>query len=414
MNKYVSRKAVLSFWSPEISAFGFWIAVVVVSLCLVLAGIVGLICAITFEVMFAVLGDVRKDFSLDVESMEDMLLKQKCKAAVRHYVQKVTVSLAGTHFLCHVHILSVSHQNDAAPTVLLLHGNASSAFCFAELFDELSEKFNILAVDITGFGRSTSARPPKHQTSDFYAKFISALLVQMSLKKVYVIGHSFGGFVASLFAAQSPQSVTRLLLIDPAGIFPTLGATGAYWAVFFKWSLLQSHRNFGKVGTWMFSVFCHARRWGLEARYWYAVSGARDSWGDRVMAEYISLSWSRAYWLEPMLPALLDARIPIATAYGRHDCIMPPHQGKALQDIFGWPTRVLEDSGHVLLGGKDTSVLAEYVNEFFKDGQCEKTAGRKSIDKEALLCFQASFSAAESLSSIKELYEYLGEKTKVY
>lgn len=411
MQKYSPCKAVLFFRSLKISALGFWFAVSVFAPCLILSGILFLACAILFELVFAIQGSTREDLSFDVAETEDILLRQKCKAPVRHNVKEITVSLGGTRFLCRVHMLCVSHKDHAAPTVLLLHGNASSAFCFAELFDELSEKFNILAVDIPGFGRSTSARPPKHQTSDFYAKFISALLVQMSLTKVYVIGHSFGGFVASLFAAQSPQSVTQLLLIDPAGIFPTLGATGAYWAVFFKWSLLQFHRNLGRVGTWMFSVFCHARRWGLESRYWYAVSGARDSWGDRVMAEYISLSWSRAYWLEPMLPALLDARIPIATAYGRHDCIMPPHQGRALHDIFGWPTRVLEDSGHVLLRGKDAYVLVQYIIEFFDDVQREKRLGNSPVDRETLLSFKASFSTTESLGSIKAMYEYLGSRT---
>merc|ERR1712216_194027 len=55
------------------------------------------------------------------------------------------------------------------------------------------------------------------------------------VRQVAVMGHSFGGYLAILFAKQHKERVSSLTLVAPAGLLPTHGSLGAYWAIFFRW-----------------------------------------------------------------------------------------------------------------------------------------------------------------------------------
>jgi len=338
----------------------------------------------------------------DLEYTEDLLLKKKCDARVRHGWKEINFYCGGGEFSCRAHFLRIPHPD--APTILLLHGNGSSSICFREIFDALSRDFDVVALDLPGFGRSTSMRPSRELSTEFYAQFIYFFLCELSLTRVFVAGHSFGGFVGSVFACRYPHRVSHLLLIDSAGIFPTLGWSGAYWGVFFKFSVLQSARNFGIFGGGVFSTLC--RLFGfdaLEAVYWHAIF--RASWGDKVVGEHISVSWTRSQWTEPILPLVCKLRIPIATVYGRHDCIMPLHQGEILRDIWGWGIFILEQSGHSPFHGVDAGVLAGHILEFF--GNCKASSAAKRVDTGELLQFESSFSPGDTLACIERMYEYL-------
>lgn len=374
-----------------------------------------LVVALLLEILFQIRRDVRispSSILSDLDAAEDKLLTNVCTSAVQHIWKEIIVSCEGIDYRCRGHALFIPHQQNVdAPTILLVHGNAASAFCFADLFDELSETFNVLAIDLPGFGRSQCPRPPKHVASEFFSTFVSTFLAEMSLNRVYVVAHSFGAYIAAELAVRSPQLVSHLMLLDAAGVFPTLGATGVYWAIFFKFSVLQWHRFLGGIGSWSFFNLFHASGSSLEVYYWHTVTGAADSWGDRAMADYIFLSWNRAYWREPALPTLARLRVPIATGYGKDDDIMPPHQGHAMEDVFGWPTESFVNSGHVPLHGQDVKDVVKYIHTFFaRDvGRSHGSPAKsKQIDKRSLVMYQSCFSTTETMRTIRSLYTSLG------
>jgi esterase len=74
----------------------------------------------------------------------------------------------------------------------------------------------VIALDLRGHGRS--GRAPSYSLSDFGTDVI-ALLDQLELTQVDLVGHSLGGFVALSVAAQQPQRIRRLL-IEEAPIPP--------------------------------------------------------------------------------------------------------------------------------------------------------------------------------------------------
>lgn len=103
-----------------------------------------------------------------------------------------------------------------APTVLLLHGWGCDSSIFSFIENGLSEGASVLSVDFPGHGKS--ADPPEPWGVPDYAEQIALLLDELSLPKVDVVAHSFGGRVALWLASHHPERVKRLVITGGAGI----------------------------------------------------------------------------------------------------------------------------------------------------------------------------------------------------
>jgi pimeloyl-ACP methyl ester carboxylesterase len=104
------------------------------------------------------------------------------------------------------------------PPVLLLHGWGTSSQNLAGLVTWLSPECRVLAVDLPGFGWSDP--PPAAWASTEYAAHVRQLLDRLGIQAAAVVGHSFGGRVALRLAAETPDRVSRLVLVAAAGIRP--------------------------------------------------------------------------------------------------------------------------------------------------------------------------------------------------
>ncbi|MBI4536350.1 MAG: alpha/beta hydrolase [candidate division NC10 bacterium] len=106
-------------------------------------------------------------------------------------------------------------EGEGAP-VLLLHGWGVSNESFASLAPVLAERFQVLRVDLPGFGWSEG--PPVAWGSAEYRDHVAALLDGLSIGRAAVLGHSFGGRIAIRLAAEQPARVARLVLVASAGL----------------------------------------------------------------------------------------------------------------------------------------------------------------------------------------------------
>ncbi|MEP7166335.1 MAG: alpha/beta hydrolase, partial [Ferruginibacter sp.] len=93
--------------------------------------------------------------------------------------------------------------------VLLLHGNSSSISLFQRQIPELSKQFRVIAVDTRGQGRSTE--DGKTYTYDLFADDMNALLDNLLLDSVNIVGWSDGGNTGLIMAMKYPSKVKRLI-----------------------------------------------------------------------------------------------------------------------------------------------------------------------------------------------------------
>jgi pimeloyl-ACP methyl ester carboxylesterase len=108
---------------------------------------------------------------------------------------------------------------DRAPDLIFLHATGFNAQTYAPLLGSLGDRHAIMAIDQRGHGQSTLPIHP-HGMVDWrlYAGDLVALLDRRSANgdpPVMLVGHSLGGVVSILAAAERPQAVRGLVLLDP-------------------------------------------------------------------------------------------------------------------------------------------------------------------------------------------------------
>ena len=132
-------------------------------------------------------------------------------------------------------------RGGSGPPLLLLHGHPQSHVMWHEVADELASVFTVVLMDLRGYG--DSARVPSDAEHLPYSKRVMALdavavMQHYGFTSFQVLAHDRGARVAHRLAADHPEVVQRLMLLD---IAPTLAMydntsdafARAYWHWFF-------------------------------------------------------------------------------------------------------------------------------------------------------------------------------------
>ena len=100
----------------------------------------------------------------------------------------------------------------SGPAVILLHGYAETSRMWRPLIPRLAGKFTIIAPDLPGIG--DSAIPKDGLDMKTAAIRIHALAKSLGVSRARVVGHDIGLMVAYAYAAQFPDEVAKLVVMD--------------------------------------------------------------------------------------------------------------------------------------------------------------------------------------------------------
>lgn len=125
--------------------------------------------------------------------------------------------------------------------LLLLHGHPQTHAMWHRVADGLAREFTVVMMDLRGYG--DSGRPQAGEGSCSYAKREMALdalaaMRDCGFQRFAVLAHDRGARVAHRLAADHPDAVTRLVLLDIAPTLAMYDQTAlafamAYWHWFF-------------------------------------------------------------------------------------------------------------------------------------------------------------------------------------
>jgi pimeloyl-ACP methyl ester carboxylesterase len=103
--------------------------------------------------------------------------------------------------------------------VVLVHGFSVPYFIWDPTFEFLKETgFRVLRYDL--IGRGYSDKPDLRYDIDLFCKQLRELLDTLGFENIVLIGLSMGGPITASFTTRYPESVGKLVLVDPAGARP--------------------------------------------------------------------------------------------------------------------------------------------------------------------------------------------------
>jgi pimeloyl-ACP methyl ester carboxylesterase len=113
-------------------------------------------------------------------------------------------------------LLSVKEHNiwytdsGTGTPVVLLHGYLESSEIWNGFAEKLQGEFRVICADLPGHG-SSEVYGPVH-TMEFMAEVVKELLDKLGLKKVFMAGHSLGGYVTLAFLELFPEYLSGYCL----------------------------------------------------------------------------------------------------------------------------------------------------------------------------------------------------------
>jgi pimeloyl-ACP methyl ester carboxylesterase len=98
--------------------------------------------------------------------------------------------------------------------LLMVHGLGGSAINWMAVGPQIAEHYHALAIDLAGFGQTPLFR--RLAAVGANANLVHEFVEKVIGEPVVIMGNSMGGHIAVLEAAIHPESVTALILVDPA------------------------------------------------------------------------------------------------------------------------------------------------------------------------------------------------------
>ena len=225
--------------------------------------------------------------------------------------------------------------------VVALHGWGGAIHSFWPVAEQLAPRgYEVHVLDLPGFG--VCDLPPQPWGVTDYTRFVLGYLDAAGLERVDLLGHSFGGRISLVLAAEHPERVRKLVLASSAGI-PTLP------------SLRQRVRGAG----------ARAVRVTLDQ---LGMTGLRERLQDRYNARYASDDYRSAGPLretflrvidEDLTPYAQRVQAPTVLIWGDRDPDTPLWQGRRLEEL-------IPDAGLIVFQGAGHFAYLERLTDYLR------------------------------------------------
>lgn len=111
-------------------------------------------------------------------------------------------------------------------TIVMIHGFRGTHHGLAKIAEALPKSYNLIIPDIPGFGEGDEM---ERYDLDSYVAWLHRFIKKQNLKKPPILlGHSFGSIIAAAYAARYPDTIEKLILVNPIAAPALEGPRGIF------------------------------------------------------------------------------------------------------------------------------------------------------------------------------------------
>jgi pimeloyl-ACP methyl ester carboxylesterase len=239
--------------------------------------------------------------------------------------------------------------------LVLIHGLGSSRDAWGPVLPLLASTYDVVAVDLPGFGESPALPDDVEPTPAALAEAVGAFLDDLGIVEPHVAGNSLGGWVALELAKTRPLG--SLALLSPAGLWH--GDTPLYCRVSLRTSRWLTHYFGG-----LLSLLARLR---LGRRIVFSQTHGRPESMSYSHARATIRAIGRSSGFQPVFDATVhrgfahgeSIEAPVTVAFGERDRLLRPRCARYL-DALPEHTELgaLPECGHVPMSDNPTAVVA--------------------------------------------------------
>jgi len=244
-----------------------------------------------------------------------------------------------------INTVSCGDFSEDKPTLVICHGLANAWGCFVRCLGPLSKRFNVMAIDWVGNGRSS--RPPYQcknykEAETHHVEALEAWRKAKGVEKMVLLGHSFGGYMTACYALKYPERVSHLVLVSPVGVpmkpkdYDTQMKNRPYWkrCLFAVAKTVlrccptpqACVRCFGPIGPRLINTYVHRRFGDMPEDDSFDLNEFRDalaqykyhSMAGKGSSEFAltHVCETATYVYDPLSRRLGDLAMPVSFIYG--------------------------------------------------------------------------------------------------
>lgn len=102
-------------------------------------------------------------------------------------------------------------------TIVLVHGFGANKDNWTRIARELTDDFNVYAIDLPGHGDSSKPLDLGYRFEEQVAH-LAGIIEALGISEMHMMGNSMGGGITALYTATHPEQIKTAVLFDPAGI----------------------------------------------------------------------------------------------------------------------------------------------------------------------------------------------------
>lgn len=233
--------------------------------------------------------------------------------------------------------------------VVLIHGNPGSCEDWARLYTPLATHFCAFAFDRPGHGHSDRSNQNGNVTVEVQARLLNSALAQLGVERPILVGHSWGGALALIYALSHPEDVSGLVLLAPAVYQSDDGVSFL--------SKLPAWPVIGDILNALFTPLLSARLVRTDLAKAFAPDKVPGSYLRHTLAEWTRPKKVKWYSIDDALlnaslakfsPHYAELRVPVSIVTGDSDLIVPANENalRLAQVLPHAKLQVLKKVGH--------------------------------------------------------------------